>query len=80
LTRSKTACVPQKQPPAKTAVCFPGDCASLASLVAAGMGAFAAALHPAEKSVEISKETRALRSAIVLNMGISLAFRFDRQL
>jgi len=35
--------VPQKQPPAKTAVCFPGAEASEASDAAGGMGGFGAA-------------------------------------
>src|SRR5580698_4472187 len=38
LTRSKTACVPQKHPPAKTAVARPGDVASGTSAVGGTMG------------------------------------------
>jgi hypothetical protein len=47
LTLSNTACVPQKQPPAKTAVSFPGATASDASSFAEGIGDFVAA--PAEQ-------------------------------
>src|SRR5882724_5734517 len=42
-SRSKTDCVPQKQPPAKTAVCFPDVAARDASVVAGGIGALGAA-------------------------------------
>src|SRR5512146_842686 len=41
-TLSKTACVPQKQPPANTAVCLPGADASAASTFGAGIGVFEA--------------------------------------
>src|SRR5512147_2766335 len=41
-TLSKTACVPQKQPPAKTAVCLLGFDASERSTFAGGIGVFGA--------------------------------------
>src|SRR5579862_2074344 len=63
-TLSNTACVPQKQPPAKTAVARPADAARGASTVGAGIGPAALApnaniesANPSPKRTRISMGT-----------------------
>src|ERR1700677_3785786 len=73
LTRSKTDCVPQKHPPAKTAVCLPGDWASASSFAASGTGVFVAAWQPAQRAIVTSNELNAPRREKTLDMHISRA-------
>jgi hypothetical protein len=63
VTRSNTDCVPQKQPPANTAVCFPGVWAKTPPVSGGGIGDLLAALHPREAENAKTKITRVLRTA-----------------
>src|ERR1051325_3443239 len=61
----KNDCVPQKQPPAKTAVCLPDDVASATSVVGAGIGVFgiAEAWHATKKTVNMKLKNERERLA-----------------
>lgn len=72
-TRSKTDCVPQKHPPANTAVCLPGVGANAASFAAGGTGAFVAARHPAHTARVTSTDPIVWHSESPLSMNISRA-------
>jgi hypothetical protein len=74
LTRSNTDWVPQKQPPAKTAVCFPLLWARGLSLAGAGIGGLAAALHPVEAARAITRATNVLRIAKELSIQTSVRY------
>jgi hypothetical protein len=64
--------VPQKQPPAKTAVCLPLLWARGLSLAGGGIGAVAAALHPVQAANTITRAAKVLRIAKELNIQTSV--------
>jgi hypothetical protein len=71
LTRSKTDCVPQKQPPAKIAVSLPLVWASGLSPAGAGIGVLVAAVHPVQATKAITKVINVVRIEKELNIQVS---------
>jgi hypothetical protein len=63
--------VPQKQPPAKIAVCLPGVWASALSLAGAGIGVLVAAVQPVQATNAITKVITVVRIAKELDIQVS---------
>jgi hypothetical protein len=63
--------VPQKQPPAKIAVCLPLVWARALSLAGAGIAVLVAAVHPVQATNAITKVITVVRIEKELNIQVS---------